>query len=446
MNKLHIRYQSPETLTPFSGNARVHSSPQIQKIAASIQAFGFNSPILVDRQNQVIAGHGRLAAAKQLSLVSVPTICVSHLTEAQQRAYVIADNRLAELASWDDDRLKIEFESLSNLDLSFGLEVTGFELAEIEFQINEGASAPIEPALPQSLPQIAISHMGDLWQLGEHLLICGDARDPDVFARLMGTERAQIQFTDPPYNVPIEGHVSGLGSARHREFAMASGEMSPAQFQSFLNTVLSLSTQHSVEGSLHYVCMDWRHIHTLLEVANEVFDRYINLCVWNKANGGMGSLYRSKHELVGVFKLGKAKHINNVQLGQFGRYRTNVWDYPGMTSNSTDRQNELPLHPTIKPMAMIADVLRDASHRGDIVIDPFGGAGSTLLAAETTHRRARLIEIDPVYVDVTIQRWESLSGKDAVHVDTGRTFSSKSASTKTKSHAHENDIEEANHV
>jgi len=411
MSPLEIQQSPVEALKPYERNARTHSRKQIQQIAKSILQFGFVNPVLIDTNNRIIAGHGRVEAARSLGLVTVPTLCLDHLSEPEKRAYIIADNRLAELAGWDRDILAIEFQHLSDIDLDFDIELTGFDIAEIEIMIDPPGEEHAEPPLPeQPLSGETVTLRDDLWVLGEHRIFCGDARDQQSYQALLGEERAQLQFTDPPYNVPIDGHVSGLGDVRHGNFVMACGEMNPVEFTAFLAAVLSQAAKFSVDGSLHYICMDWRHLLELLNAGQAVFDVYLQLCVWNKTNGGMGSFYRSKHELVLVFKHGKAAHINNVQLGKYGRYRTNVWDYPGMSSATRDRMENLSLHPTIKPTALVADVLRDASHREDLVLDPFGGVGSTLLAAEITARKARLIEIDPGYVDTTVQRWHQETG------------------------------------
>jgi DNA modification methylase len=270
----------------------------------------------------------------------------------------------------------------------------------------------------------SVAKPGDLWLLGEHRILCGDSLDPRSYERLLGGERAAMVFTDPPYNVPIEGHVSGLGAVKHREFSMASGEMSEAQFTDFLTRLCKLAAQHSDDGSLHYVFMDWRHLAELLAAGKAAYSELKNLCVWAKTNAGMGSLYRSQHELVAVFKNGKSSHHNNVQLGRFGRHRSNLWTYPGMTSiaRATDEGALLEMHPTVKPVRLVADAILDASARRDIVLDPFLGSGTTLIAAERVGRRARGIELDPAYVDVAIRRWQRDTGNTAVHADRQKTF------------------------
>jgi DNA modification methylase len=273
------------------------------------------------------------------------------------------------------------------------------------------------PALDEGPP---VSRLGDLWILGDHRLYCADSRDPKSFEVLLGSEEAQMVFTDPPYNVPIEGNVSGLGRVKHREFAMASGEMSSAEFTRFLAGIFGNLAAFSVEGSIHFVCMDWRHALEILQAGSEAYSELKNLCVWVKDNGGMGTFYRSRHELIFAFKSGDAPHINSFELGQHGRYRTNVWQYRGMNSWSATRHQELGLHPTVKPVTLIADAIKDVSNRSGIVLDCFGGSGSTLIAAHKTGRRARLIEIDPTYVDRMIRRWQVYAKDDAVLATMGQ--------------------------
>ena len=421
---LHIVLMRVEALSPSPNNARAHSKKQIQLLAECIKKFGFLFPILIDSDGVIIAGHARLQAVILLGMTEVPTICIDHLSETQIRALRIADNRLAELADWDKNQLTIEFQELQALDLGFDLTVTGFEMPEIDLMI-QGAAPEIDPA--DEIPEInedtpVISQRGDIWILREHKLACNDACMQESHEKLMVDQQASMIFTDPPYNVPTDGHICGNGLVQHDDFVMGFGEMSTEEFTRFLATVFVLLGRHSLPGSLHYICMDWRHIAELITAGNSVYSSLKNMCVWNKSNGGMGSLYRSKHELVFVFKHGREPHINNVQLGRFGRYRTNVWDYPGVNSFGGDRMSELKMHPTVKPVALIADAMLDASNRGDIILDSFGGSGSTIIAAERTGRRARVIELDPRYVDVTIRRWEQVTGGTATHADTGLSF------------------------
>lgn len=410
-------------LRPFANNPRTHSNKQVRQIAESIRAFGWTNPILVDDANGVIAGHGRLEAAKLLGLVEVPTIRLSKMNAAQKRAYVIADNKLAENAGWDADLLRIELGGLLETELDFSIDVIGFETAEIDLLMQDSETAddlddeipPIDPGPPTSEP-------GDLWMLGEHRLYCGDALDAVSYETVLGGERAQAVFTDPPYNVRIDGNVCGNGAVSHDEFVMASGEMSQAEFTAFLSSVFERLATFSIDGSLHFICMDWRHCFELLTAGRSTYSELKNLCVWNKTNGGMGSLYRSKHELVFVFKHGVAPHINNVELGRFGRNRTNVWDYAGVNAFGGARLEDLADHPTVKPVAMVADAILDVTKRGGLVLDPFCGSGSTILAAEKTGRHAAAIELDPKYVDVAIKRFEAATGVQAVHAKYGLPF------------------------
>jgi len=272
------------------------------------------------------------------------------------------------------------------------------------------------------LPATAVSKPGDTWTLGQHRLLCGDARSADAVRSLVGGEPVDLVFTDPPYNVPIDGHVGGLGRTKHREFAFASGEMTRTQFTSFLTETLSNAARVSKDGAIAFVCMDWRHMRELLDAGDAAFGELKNLCVWNKTNGGMGSFYRSKHELVFVFKVGTATHTNSFGLGETGRYRTNVWDYPGISSLGAARADELAMHPTVKPVALVADAMRDCSRRGETVLDIFAGSGTTLIAAETCGRQARLLEYDPLYCDTIISRWQGFTGKRATLADSGQSF------------------------
>jgi len=410
-----IESLAPATLKPNPRNARTHSKKQVKQIAESIRAFGFIAPVLIDENSMILAGHGRVAAAKLVGLSSIPCRRVGTLSAKQKRAYVLADNKLALNAGWDEELLAEELEELVSLDLGFEIEATGFSIPEIDSLV-EGLK-PEEPNDPaDDLPAPdgpPLCKRGDLWALGRHRLICGDALDPEIVALLMNGETAQMVFTDPPYNVPIDGHVSGLGKVRHREFAMASGEMNEAQFTQFLQTAFYNLATHSVDGAIHFICMDWRHMSELTAAGGAVYSELKNLIVWAKDNGGMGTFYRSRHELIFAYKVGEAPHINSFELGQHGRYRTNVWNYRGVNTMKAGRMEELALHPTVKPVQMIADAIKDVSGRGDIVLDLFGGSGSTLIAAEKTGRRAYLCEFDPVYCDRIIRRWEAFAKDDA---------------------------------
>jgi DNA modification methylase len=381
--RLEIIPQPLAELKPDPANPRRHSKKQIRQIAKSISVFGFNVPVLVDAALNVIAGHGRLLACRELGIDEVPTLCLEHLTPAQVRAFRIADNKLTENATWDERLLAEQLHDLSLSGLDFDIEVTGFEMGEIDLRIASLEDPPAEDKADpvDVLPEIAagppVSKPGDMWLLGPHLVWCGNALDPEAFTALMGKERAAMVFTDPPYNLPIEGHVSGLGTIHHRPFPMASGEMNEAQFTAFLAQSCRNLAAFSAAGSLHYICIDWRHLEELLAAGREAYGELKNVCVWVKDNAGMGSLYRSQHELLVVFKQRGGSHRNNVQLGRFGRNRSNVWCYPGANSFARhgEEGNLLALHPTVKPVAMVADAILDSSARGDIVLDAFLGSG-----------------------------------------------------------------------
>jgi DNA modification methylase len=428
-SSLTISHRPVDELKPDPANPRLHSKKQIRQIARSIEAFGFNVPILIDRDGKVICGHGRLLACRELGWTEVPTLCLDHLTPAQARAFTIADNRLTEIATWNDRLLAQQLKHLALSGLDFSLEVTGFEMGEIDMRIaslDEMSTPDDDPA--DAVPEVSagppVSKIGDLWLLGRHRVLCGNALDPEAFATLMGEERAAMVFTDPPYNVPIDGHASGLGAIHHRPFPMASGEMDKAAFTAFLGQACRNLAACSAGGSLHYVCMDWRHLDELLAAGAEAYGELKNLCIWVKDTPGMGSLYRSQHELVFVFKQRSGSHRNNVQLGQFGRNRSNVWQYPGVNSfaRSTAEGNLLALHPTVKPVAMVADAILDCSARGEIVLDAFLGSGTTVIAAERTGRRCCGLELDFGYVDTAIRRWQALTGGSARHAASGRSF------------------------
>jgi len=429
-SELQVEYLRVLALKPYPSNARTHSKKQIRMIARSIERFGFTNPVLATSSNEILAGHGRVQAAKLLGMTTVPVLRIDHLNEDERRAYIIADNRLAEKAGWDKEILEIELQHL--VIIGFDVEITGFEVPEVD-SILEGAAEKLRDPGPEDYtPDLrrdrpAVSKLGDLWLLGSkegdrHRLLCDDARQDTTIAALMGQDRAAIVITDPRYNVPIEGHVSGKGRTHHAEFTMASGEMTEEEFVLFLRRFLAAALTRAAAGALLYVFMDWRHLFETLTAARELNLNLINLCVWNKTNGGMGSLYRSKHELVPILRRGNQPHRNNVELGKHGRSRTNVWDYAGVNAFRSGREAELAMHPTVKPVAMIADAIRDVTKRGDLILDPFGGSGTALIAAERTGRRARVVEIDPYYCDVAIRRWESFSGKQAVLAQTDESF------------------------
>jgi DNA modification methylase len=421
-----IEWQDPQALVPYIRNPRTHTKKQIQQIAASIRTFGFTNPVLTDDEGGIIAGHGRVEAAKQLGLARVPTIRIARLTDAQKRAYILADNRIAELAGWDPSLLALELKHLTEIDLDFEIEVTGFETVDIDLIIagaaQGGDRAEEEVAVDPDEIVTPVSQVGDLWHLGRHRLLCADALKAESYEQLLQGEKAQMVFTDPPYNVAVNGHVCVSGKIKHEEFVMASGEMSETQFTEFLTGVFSQLARFSADGSIHFHCMDWRHIHELMTAGRAVYTQLKNLCVWAKTNAGMGSFFRSQHELIFVFKNGSAPHINNFGLGEGGRYRTNLWTYPGVNTFKSGRLDELEMHPTVKPLALVADAIKDCSKRGGIILDAFSGSGTTIVAAEQTGRHGYALELNPKYVDVAVRRWEKVTGKRAVHAATGLTL------------------------
>jgi DNA modification methylase len=426
--RLSIKYRPIAELTLNPKNPRLHSNSQVRQIARSIEVFGFIVPVLIDGRARVIAGHGRVLAAGLLKLEVVPTVCLEHLSEDQIRAFMIADNRLTENSEWDQLLLAEQFKALAEVELDFELETTGFQMGEIDVLIEGSTPAHVGESDPaDSLPDTTncqVTQPGDLWRLDRHAVYCGSALEKTSYETLLRKQLAEMVFTDPPYNVPIDGFVTGKGSIHHSEFPMASGDMDEEEFTNFLGDVCRLMAQHSRKGSLHYICMDWRHIGQLLAAGRSAYTELKNLCVWVKDNSGMGSFYRSQHELVAVFKSGKDRHRNNVQLGQFGRNRSNVWHYPGVNSFSrhTEEGNLLALHPTVKPTALVADAVLDCSKRGDIILDPFLGSGTTVLAAERTGRECYGLELEPAYVDVAIRRWQIFTGQDAKHEASGKSF------------------------
>jgi DNA modification methylase len=424
----------PANLKPWSGNPRTHSDKQKAKLKASIRKFGFTSVVVVDENGTVLSGHCRVEVAKELELTTIPTRVISGLKESQKAAFVIADNKLGLLSGWDNPSLKKAIEEILIED-ELEIETTGFSTAEIDLMF-DGPGEP-EGTDPDDLeagdiPKEVISRVGDCWHLGHHRLLCGDALDPASYEAVMRGDLAQLVVSDVPYNVKINGHVSGKGKVKHAEFPMASGEMSQKEFTNFLHAAFLHTHAFSQDGAIHFYFIDWRHIRELQDAAQLLFGAPRQMCVWVKENGGMGTFYRSRHELVFAFKKGEVPHINNFELGQHGRYRTNVWEYPGANSFQGGGHELLASHPTVKPVSLIADALRDCSNRKGIVLDPFAGSGTILIAAERTGRYARAIELDPQYIDVAILRWQRVTDKQAVLAATGQTWNQVRTERLTK--------------
>ena len=421
-----IELVSLGAIKPNPLNAHTHPKKQIDQIAKSIDAFGFTVPVIIDETSTLLAGHGRFEAAKLRGLKKIPAIRLRGLSEAKKRALLLADNKLAEGAGWDRKRLAIELPELTELLIveSLDISITGFEPVEIDAlasDFEESAADPADDVQADWLSLAPVSQPGDVWQLGPHRLLCGDAREAANLDRLLGDKQAAMAFLDPPYNVKIAS-VVGRGRTKHGEFAMASGEMSQQEFVGFLIEALGNAATHSRAGSLHYVCMDWPHLRELSEAGEQTYGAQVNLVVWVKSNAGQGSFYRSQHELIAVYRVGDAPHLNNIELGRHGRSRSNVWHYAGVNSFRAGRMDELRAHPTVKPVALVADAMKDCTRRNDVVLDTFCGSGTTVLAAERVGRRAYCLELEPRYVDVAIRRWQAFTRRDAIHSETGCTF------------------------
>jgi len=424
-SQLAVVYQSPDALSPYPNNARTHTKHQIRQIAASIKEFGFSSPILLDNKNVVVAGHARLEAARQLGMEKVPTILLRNLTMDQIRAYVLADNKLAANAGWDERILAVELQNLIAVNGDLDVTITGFEISEVDLILETAKAKPdVDDVFDMNEMAESVTCPGDLFLLGKHRVFCGNSLDDFSYKTLMAGRRANVIFVDPPYNLPVDGNVCGHGSVHYREFAMGSGEMNEAEFTAFLSRNLRLLARHSTNASIHFVFMDWRHMGELIAAGKQAYESLLNLCVWDKGHGGLGSFYRSRHELVFVFRNGGKLHRNNIMLGKFGRDRSNVWEYASINAFSkySDEENLLALHPTLKPVSLVADAILDCSARGELVLDSFLGSGTTLISAERVGRTCYGIEIDPIYVDVAIRRWQKLTGDHAIHAVTGKFF------------------------
>jgi len=411
-----IEYIPLGSLKPDPRNPRTHSKNQVQQIADSIGNSGYFNPILVEEDSVIICGHGRYRAAQLQGRETVPVIRLGGLTAAAKRALRIADNKIATNAGWDVELLRVELEEIQAEGLN--LELTGFAMGEIDTILAESPD-PDDETIP-AVPDEPVTRPGDIWICGPHRIGSGDLLDGSSLAALMAGERADAVVSDPPYNVTINGFANAKG--RHREFQMASGELSPEEFIEFIRKFILVLIGFSRDGAVHFLFMDWRHIQELIAVARALYGAFLNLCVWNKSNAGMGSLYRSKHELIAVFRVGDTPHFNAVELGRHGRNRTNVFDYASVNSFVGSRREDLALHPTVKPTALVADVIQDVTRRGDIVLDGFLGSGTLLLACELTGRRARGLEIEPAYVDVALERWIAMTGQQPILEATGETY------------------------
>jgi DNA modification methylase len=423
-----IEYVAVDALCPSPHNVRTHSRKQISQIARSIKRFGFQPPIIINGGDRILAGHGRKLAAEELGLAEVPCVRVTELSQSEERAFALAENRIAENAGTDRELLAAELLELSvllpELSVPDDIELTGFSFAEFDVLQHDFAEATKtddnDEPFPEGGPPVSLQ--GDLWLLGKHRIVCGDARDPDAYGRLFdGAAAAEMVITDPPYNVRIRGHVAGRGKVKHQEFAFASGEMKDDEFRQFLLESIGGMAAACRPGALIYTFVDWRSVELFCRVGRELGLTLVNICVWNKTTPGQGSFYRSAHELICVLAKPGGSRRNNIELGRHGRSRTNVWTFAAPNKFATG-DDAIRQHPTPKPVNMIAEAIKDASGRGAVVLDAFLGSGTTILAAEKVGRVGYAIEYEPVYVDLAIRRWQRVTGRDAILAGTDQTF------------------------
>lgn len=414
-----LRLRAPDELKRFKHNARTHPPKQIEQIVASIRRFGFTNPILVDEGGEIIAGHGRLLAAKAVGLEEVPTLMVSGLSRGEKAALRLADNKIALNSGWDRELLQLELSEIT-LETPEILDLIGFEVGEIDVLMAQGGEDDPGDEVVPAVPLHPVTRSGDIWLAGPHRVGCGDAKDYG-FVRTVVSIDAAAAFMDHPYNQPAR-NIGGKGRVQHRDFREASGEMTRAEFIQFLSVTIESAVAVSAPGAVHFLCMDHGHLDQLFEAAAPLYDARLNLCVWKKSNAGMGSLYRSHHELVAVYRVAGAPHRNNVELGRHGRNRTNVWEYASVNTFGGSRQQDLALHPTVKPAGLVADAIKDVTQRGETVLDLFLGSGTTLIAAERVGRVFAGLEIDPGYVDVALARWMEMTGDMPRLESTGRTY------------------------
>ncbi len=434
---IEIKYVDIEEIFPNPDNSKLHPADQVDQIVESYISFGNVIPIIIDEKKVMIAGHGRYLAAKKLGLTTIPCIQLTGLTDRQKIGLALADNKIGENGSLDQDKLNKQIALIFSdaEDLEFSIEATGFSLEEVEVRLDVAEQQACSTSLPGRSDQLpdnredesAVSKCGDLWRLGSHTILCADAREPSSYVKVMGDGKADAVITDSPYNLQIRGTVSGNGRSTHREFVHGSGEMTEAEFIAFLITAFTWMAAYVKRGGLAYLFCDWRHIFEFVSAGRATFAELKNICIWDKQVGGMGSFYRSQHEMILLFKAHKGRHRNNIMLGKHGRSRSNIWSLPGLNSFGAGRDEALAMHPTVKPAKLIADIILDCTSRRGIVLDPFAGSGTILIAAEMTGRIARAIELDEAYVDVAVRRWEAYTGKNAVLAGTGQTFDQVSA-------------------
>lgn len=425
--RVDIVYRPVAEIHAYGRSLRKRSKRWSSAMKASIQRFGLILPILIDQGGQIIGGEGVFEVAKECGFTEVPTVRIDHLSETDIQLLRLALNRIAEESSWDTLELTEEWRELLPLTIDLGYEVSGFATPEIDSLLHQppagaGRDADDDP-VEVGMPGSEVSRLGDIWQLGDHLVLCGSSLEPENLQRVMGEDRARMVLTDAPYNVKIQGNVGGLGKHKHREFVQASGEMSEAHFTEFLTTSITALAAFCRNGALLYMFMDWRHVWEIMSGIRAADLTMINMAVWAKTSPALGAFYRSQHELCFIARKGDEKHKNNIDLGRWGRTRSNVWQYAGVNSFGPGRDEQLAMHSTCKNVSMLVDAIRDASDRGEIVLDGFLGSGSTLIAAERTGRICRGVELDPLYVDTILHRWKRVTDSEGVLQDTGETFS-----------------------
>lgn len=421
-----IEHLTLDQIKPSDNNPRSHSKKQIKQIAASIERFGFNGVIVINKSGMIIAGHGRLEAARLIGMKTVPCVRVTHLKPAEEMAYRIADNQIALSGRWIREELAVQLAELEVTlpELDLDISITGFDVGELDALFADHKDPVADPEDEVTFAEStahAVTRPGDIWTMGQHRLICGDARDDDVVAALMDGKVADQVLTDPPFNVAVNGHVGGRGRRKHAEFANASGEMSDSEYRRFLVESVDRMIMAAREGALIYIFIDWRHVEVVCDVGRSLDLSLVNICVWSKTTPGQGTFYRSAHELIVVFQKPGGDLQNNIALGKYGRSRTNVWTFAAPNKFKA-ADDPLAGHPTPKPVAMIAEAIKDASKRGGIVLDSFLGSGTTVLAAEKVGRKGYGVECDPTYCDLSITRWQSFTGRDAILAETGQTF------------------------
>lgn len=406
---VNVIYLSPKSLT---GNSiKKFNKEELQITTKVIEKFGFQVPIVIDNNQNVIIGAALLQAAINLKIDKIPTVEVKNLSDEEVKMFTVAINKISTYGELDFENIIVDLKDwLYMPEYEITPEELGFSSIEIDnllftCDFENKCETNTNEIIPENITPIV--QPGDLIKLGKHLLYCGDALESLSYKKLLGNNKADIIITDAPYNVKIQGNVTK--QKHHNEFANASGEMTSQEFIEFLQTAFENLADFSEQDSIHYLFMDWKHLWEIQNACKEVYGKLLNICVWNKLKGGMGSFYRSQHEFCLVYQNGTASHKNNIELGKHGRNRTNVWDYTGMNSGNIQAKKLTKLHPTVKPAAMLTDILLDASNYNDIVLDCFGGSGSTLIAAEQCGRKARLIEISPTYCDVIIYRWEEMT-------------------------------------